>query len=278
MKRITIRSIKNLKKSLTGKSISMLTCYDFQSAQALNETDLDLILVGDSLGNVVLGFDETIPVTIEHMKLFSNAVSLGAPNKFIICDVPFGIISSFAESVKSCLELFKSSKAQALKIEGAENIHLDVVKRLTELGVPVMGHIGLLPQSVHGQGGYYTHGKTLDSKNHLIEQAQRLKQAGCFSIVLECVKPEVAKEITNQLEIPTIGIGSGNDTDGQVLVLNDLLGSGKGQPSFANPIDDFFNRKKQAVEKFLNSINRLPQAESMTEPKGNLDVTDRPYS
>lgn len=144
--------------------LQMLTCYDFQTAQLLDETDIDLLLVGDSLGNVILGYETTVEVSLEEMIVFSSAVKRGAKNKFVVADLPFGTYSTFESGIENANKLFQRSKAEAIKLEGASEHHLKLIKRLTETGVPVMGHIGLTPQSVHELGGYYIHGKDEDSK------------------------------------------------------------------------------------------------------------------
>lgn len=272
-KSLTTRKIRTHKAIESGKKLSMLTCYDFQTAQALSKTNLDLILVGDSLGNVILGFEDTLKVTTTHMEIFTAAVKRGAPDKFVVCDVPFGAITTFEQSVSTLVNLFKNSNANSLKIEGASDIHLKVIQQLVELGVPVMGHIGLRPQSVHEQGGYYTHGKSQLSKEKLLTEAISLQNAGCFSIVLECVERTLTASITDALSIPTIGIGSGDEVDGQVLVLNDLLGMGEGQPSFATPIESFHSRVISSVETYIGSIQK-----HISLNKREIDVTDGPYA
>jgi 3-methyl-2-oxobutanoate hydroxymethyltransferase len=251
MKKHTTRSIK----SNQDHKLKMLTCYDFQTAQLLNELPVDMILVGDSLGNVVLGYETTVSVTPQEMILFGKAVKKGAPDKFTILDVPFGVTASFNSALKICAHLFQSTGVEALKIEGANTRELKLIKRLTEIGIPVMGHIGLIPQSVHQLGGYYTHGKNPDQAKMLKDQGMLLQEAGCFSLVLECVETKVAKEITNSLSIPTIGIGSGSDTKGQVLVINDLLGLGKNPPpSFCIPIANLYEEKKKSLQQYLTSF------------------------
>lgn len=230
----------------------MLTCYDYQTASMLNETKLDLILVGDSLGNVVLGYDHTISVDIATMKLFCGAVKRGAPDKFVIGDMPFGSYATLESGLANAINLFQASGIEAIKLEGAFPYQLELIERLTQVGIPVMGHIGLTPQSVHEQGGYFTHGKDQSSKSKLIKEAMALEAAGVFSIVLECVEETVAKEITRKLKIPTIGIGSGTETDGQVLVINDLLKMGANNPpKFCKPIADFYKMKKQLIDQYL---------------------------
>lgn len=248
MKKLNLRDIR---KSKEGK-LQVLTCYDFQTAQLLNHTDLDMILVGDSLGNVMLGYDTTIEVTLGDMETFGKAVRRGAPDKFLILDLPFGSYSTVNQGIQSATKLFQNTKAEAIKLEGAFPYQLKLIERLTQTGIPVMGHIGLTPQSVHQLGGYYTHGKNESSAERLLKEAKALEASGCFSIVLEMVEEKVATEITSQLSIPTIGIGSGKQTDGQVLVINDLLKLGPNQPpKFCQPVADLFQTKKELIEQYL---------------------------
>jgi 3-methyl-2-oxobutanoate hydroxymethyltransferase len=248
MKKLTTRDIRALK----GKNAQMLTCYDYQTASLMNELDVDMLLVGDSLGNVVLGFDSTVPVTPSMMALLGGAVRRGAPDKFLIIDMPFGSYTTIAQGLKTGTKLMQVCNAEAVKLEGAHATELATIKRLTEVGVAVMGHIGLTPQSVHQMGGYFTHGKKPDRARELVDEAKRLQDAGCFSLVLECVTEEVAAEITRTLEIPTIGIGSGKNVDGQVLVTNDLLGlGGHAAPKFVKPIANLYQLKKELLDQYL---------------------------
>ena len=252
MKTLTTREIRKRKTHLGGKSLQMLTCYDFQSAQMLAQTTVDMLLVGDSLGNVMLGYDTTVPVTIHDMITFGRAVRKGAPNKFIVLDLPFGATATFDDGIKNAVELFRATEAQSLKVEGASDHIVAIIRRLVETGVAVMGHIGLTPQSVHELGGYYTHGKNTESAHRLLEEAIKLEQAGAFAIVLECVDADVATMISEKIKIPTIGIGSGESTDGQVLVLNDLLGlSANSAPKFVTPVANLFEMKRNLVENYL---------------------------
>lgn len=248
MKKLNLRDIKKSK----GKNLQMLTCYDFQTARMLNDSELDLILVGDSVGNVILGYETTVEVTLTEMEIFGKAVRRGAPDKFLVMDMPFGSYSTVTQGVFSATKLFQSTKCEALKLEGAFPYQLKLIERLTQTGIPVMGHIGLTPQSVHQLGGYFTHGKNEDDASRLIREAKALQAAGCFSIVLEMVEESVATKITNQLLIPTIGIGSGKKTDGQVLVINDLLKMGPHTPpKFCVPIADFYQQKKDLINQYL---------------------------
>jgi 3-methyl-2-oxobutanoate hydroxymethyltransferase len=250
--KLNTRQIRAYKKSIAPRALQMLTCYDYQTAQLLNESALDLILVGDSLGNVILGYENTIEVSIETMVLFSKAVKKGAPNKFVIADLPFGSYASMEIGLINAIKLFQQSGVEALKLEGGYPYQLLLIERLTQIGIPVMGHIGLTPQSVHEQGGYYIHGKDERSQEKLITEALALQAAGCFSIVLEFVEENLAKSITEKLNIPTIGIGSGIDTSGQVLVINDLLHLGKTDPpKFCKPITNLYEIKKQLIDDYL---------------------------
>lgn len=248
MKKLNLRDIKNAKQ----KKIQVLTCYDFQTACVLNETDLDMILVGDSLGNVILGYETTVEVSLTEMEIFAKAVRRGAPEKFLIVDLPFGSYSTIAQGIHSATKLFQATKCEAIKLEGAFPYQLKLIERLTQTGIPVMGHIGLTPQSVHQLGGYFTHGKNEDDAERLLREAESLQNAGCFSIVLEMVEENVATKITEKLRIPTIGIGSGKKTNGQVLVINDLLKMGKKTPpKFCTPIADLYQLKKDLVLRYL---------------------------
>ncbi|MFZ8932617.1 MAG: 3-methyl-2-oxobutanoate hydroxymethyltransferase [Bacteriovoracaceae bacterium] len=258
--KLNTRKIRNHKVALGKEPLQMLTCYDFQTAGLLNETELDMILVGDSVGNVILGYDTTVKVSLDEMKVFSSAVKRGAPDKFVVADLPFGTYSTLEKGVNSAIELFQYSQVEAVKCEGAFDYQLEMIKRITEVGIPVMGHIGLTPQSVHQQGGYYTHGKDQASSDELLRQARALEQAGVFSLVLECVEKEAADKITQVISIPTIGIGAGLKTDGQVLVLNDLLKMGPHQPpKFCTPIANLFDLKKDLVRKYIINNKELIQ-------------------
>ena len=258
MKKKTTRTLNNYKANNNNPPLQMLTCYDYQTATLLDEMMLDMILVGDSLGNVILGYENTIAVTLEEMIIFSAAVKRGAKNKFVIADMPFGTYPNEQIGMTNAIKLFQKTGVEALKIEGAGTTQLKLIKQVQEIGIPIMGHIGLIPQSVNQQGGYYTHGTTERSADRLVNQAMALEKAGCFGIVLECISREVAKKITALISIPTIGIGSGNETDGQVLVINDLLNLGKHPPpKFVRPIANLYGLKKQLLEIYLNNQRSL---------------------
>ncbi|MCS7206068.1 MAG: 3-methyl-2-oxobutanoate hydroxymethyltransferase [Leptospiraceae bacterium] len=214
-----------IRKKKEKELISVVTCYDFTMAKWISRTPIDAVLVGDSLGMVVQGNSSTLPVRLEEIIYHTKLVRRGAPEKFLIADMPLGSYqTSIQEGLRNSFKVIKETQCQALKFEGADKSTLKLIKKLVQSGLPVMGHIGLTPQSYLNFGGYKIQGRDDKQKEKLIQQAKALEEVGCFSIVLELTEEEVAKEITQLLEIPTIGIGSGNQTDGQVLVIHDLLG------------------------------------------------------
>lgn len=260
MKKLNTRFLKHFKRQQKGKSLQMLTCYDYQTASLLNTTDLDMILVGDSLGNVILGYETTIPVTLDEMIIFSRAVRKGAPDKFLIGDLPFGTYATFQDGLKNSIRYFQETGIESIKLEGDSIYHQELIQKLTENGMPVMGHIGLQAQSIHTQGGYYTHGKNKKSENELLEKALRIEDSGAYAILIEYVQEEVAKKITEKLTIPTIGIGSGHHVDGQVLVINDLLGMGPNPPhKHCTPLANLYAQKKQYIDQYLQQQRRIDQ-------------------
>ena len=244
-----------LKKSKQEK-ICMITCYDYTSAKLLAETDVDCLLVGDSLAMTMHGFKDTLSATMTMMSLHTAAVSRGASNKFIVSDLPFlSYRKSLSESVAAVYELMQAG-ANAVKLEGAAG-NLELIRHLVDSGVPVMGHLGLTPQSVHMLGGYKVQGKTDASSAQLKQDALALQEAGCFSLVFECIPQQVAKEITALLTIPTIGIGAGPDTDGQVLVYQDLLGlNPEFKPRFVKSFAAGTDFVKQGIESYVKAIHQ----------------------
>src|ERR1700704_3414176 len=210
--------------SPTNKKIACLTAYDYPTARLLDEAGVDVILVGDSLGMVVLGYDSTLPVTIDEMLHHTRAVRRGAHRALVVSDMPYGSYhSDTAESLRNAVRFVKEAGAEAVKVEGGER-RLELIARLTEAEIPVMGHVGLTPQSVNALGGYRVQGKTVDSAEQLLRDARAVEAAGAFAVVLEAVPRELATQITRELRIPTIGIGAGPDCDGQILVVHDMLG------------------------------------------------------
>jgi len=233
-----------------NKKIAMVTCYDACFAKILNDSDVDCLLVGDTVATVLHGYDSTVHATMPMMEMHTKAVAKGAPNKFIVGDLPFlSYRKSLSEAVTAAGKLIQAG-AHAVKLEGAEG-NLELISHLVHSGIPVMGHLGLTPQSVYILGGHKVQGKTADAVNTLIKQAKALEEAGCFATVLECVPASTAKKITESIIIPTIGIGAGPMTDGQVLVLHDLLGL---DPKFK---PKFLKHFSQAYEQTLTAVNQF---------------------
>ncbi|WP_134686651.1 3-methyl-2-oxobutanoate hydroxymethyltransferase [Brevibacillus migulae] len=255
----------DLRKSKQNKHpIAMVTAYDFPSAKLVDEAGVDMILVGDSLGMVVLGYDSTIPVTMEDMIHHSKAVARGTKRAFVVTDMPFlSYHGTVEEAVKNAGRLMQEGMAKAVKIEGGLEI-VPVVRRCTQAGIPVVGHIGLTPQSVHQLGGYRVQGKDIESAKRLIEEAKALEEAGAFAVVLECVPEEVAALVTDSVSIPTIGIGAGVKCDGQVLVFHDVLSyASQIKPKFVKSYAQVGEAIKQAVSDYVLDVKakRFPAAE-----------------
>ena len=221
-KKVTTKTLKEMKEN--GNKISMLTAYDYPMSKILDKAGCDAILVGDSLGNVVLGYENTTHVTMQDMIHHSKAVARGAKNSFIICDMPFlSYHTGVYEAVKNAGALISDGMANAVKLEGGEEI-CDTVRAIVNAGIPVVGHLGLTPQHINQFGGFSTQAKTESEAEKLINDAKALQAAGAFMLVLECIPHELAKRVTDSLDIITIGIGAGSECDGQVLVLYDILG------------------------------------------------------
>lgn len=232
----------------------MVTCYDYWSAKIINDSAIDCILVGDSVGMVMHGFDSTIPVDIKMMETHICAVRKGAPDKLLIGDMPFLAHRKSTKTTMDCVERLMRAGAQAVKIE-AQLGHDRMIKHIVDSGVPVVGHIGLTPQSVHQLGGYKTQGKDTSSALRLFALAKKLEDSGCSALVLECIPEHLAQKITDQLSIPTIGIGSGTKTDGQVLVLHDLLGCQKDfLPRFVTPFANVYETVLKAVNAYHDNV------------------------
>lgn len=252
-----------LHKKQSKEKITMVTCYDATTAQIAESTNIDVLLVGDSVSMVVHGHKNTTTATIEMMNLHTKAVATGNKSKFIVADLPFmsyrGILKDTISAVQSLIQ----SGAHAVKLEGAKG-NLEIIEHIVHSGVPVMGHIGLTPQHVHNFGGFKIQGKEEKAQKMLIQQAKELEESGCFSIVLECIPSDLAKEITDQLSIPTIGIGAGSHTDGQVLVWHDLLGMSQNSPfKFVKEYLNGFDMIKKALEDYNLEVKSgsFPQKE-----------------
>jgi 3-methyl-2-oxobutanoate hydroxymethyltransferase len=247
---ITIHDLGAWKQA--GRRFAMLTAYDFPTARILDEAGIPVLLVGDSVGNNALGYETTLPVTMEEMLHHTKAVVRGARTAMVVGDMPFGSYQvSVEEGVRNAARFLKEGGAHAVKIEGPQ---IELIHKLVDLGIPVMAHVGLTPQSVHGMGGYKVQGRGEEAANRLLEQASSLEKAGAFTIVVEGVPTEVGASITAELHIPTIGIGAGPGTDAQVLVINDLLGLNEDVPRFAKAYADLRNVMTDAVQAFARDV------------------------
>lgn len=250
---ITPLKIQKMKKE--GIKIAALTSYDFSTAKYADEAGIDLILVGDSVGQVVLGYDSTTKVTLDDMKVFTRAVVNGAKNPLIVVDMPFmSYHTGVFEAVKNAGELIRLG-AGAVKIEGGFDYIIDTIKQMTKSGIPVMGHLGFTPQYINVLGGYFVQGKNLKNTIEILEAAKKIQDAGAFSLVLEMVPDVCAKYISEQLEIPVIGIGAGKYTDGQILVVDDVLGKFDGfSPKFVRKYADIKTTIKNAVSSYVKDV------------------------
>jgi len=257
----TITGFQRLKER--QEPITLVTCYDFTSARIVNETSIDAILVGDSAAMVMHGYDSTINANIDMLEYHVAAVRKGAPDKFLITDMPFLAHRKSLESTMIVVEKLIKSGAQAVKLEGFDASY-DHISHIVHSGVPVMGHLGLTPQSVHEFGGYTLQGKGGDAEEQLMQDAIKLQAAGCFSLVLELVPRALAKQVTESLSIPTIGIGAGKHTSGQVLVFQDLLGLNNGfKPKFLRKYLDGATLIKEALNSYSDDVKamRFPSEE-----------------
>ncbi len=242
-------------RKIEGKTITMLTAYDFSMAKFLNDAGIDMLLVGDSLGNVVLGYDSTLPVTMEDMIHHGKAVCRGAKQAMVVVDMPFMSYQvSTEQAVTNAGRIMKETGAQAVKLEGGREI-VSAVKAIVNAGIPVVGHLGLTPQSVHSLGGFKVQGKEEKSAQKLLDDAKILEENGAFAVVLECVPALLAQKVTQAIGIPTIGIGAGVHCDGQVLVTNDLLGLYPGfSPKFAKQYANLHVQVAQAVAEYKKEV------------------------
>ncbi|HSU57759.1 MAG TPA: 3-methyl-2-oxobutanoate hydroxymethyltransferase [Bryobacteraceae bacterium] len=243
-----------LRAKIEGRKLSLLTCYDYTFARLLSKTGIDAILVGDSAGMVMHGHCSTLSMNVELMRLHTEAVARGAQDKFIISDMPF---LSYRKGLPQALDsahVLLSAGAHALKIEGVDG-HEDVIQRMIQSGIPVMGHLGLQPQSIRTYGGFRVQGRGDEAARNIVRQAHTLEELGAFAIVLECIPATLAQQITASLRVPTIGIGAGAGCDGQILVLQDLLGMNTDfRPKFARPFSDGARNILDAVANFDRAV------------------------
>jgi 3-methyl-2-oxobutanoate hydroxymethyltransferase len=251
--KVTAPSLKRSKER--GEKLVCLTAYDYPTARLVDEAGIDIVLVGDSVGNTVLGYENTVPVTLDEIIYHTKAVRRGVQRALLVADMPYGSFHTGADdAVRSALRLVKESGAEAVKLEGGRN-RSHIVKRLADEEIAVMGHIGLTPQSVNKLGGYRVQGKTAETARALLDDAKALEEAGAFAIVLEVVPREIAHLITESVSIPTIGIGAGRDCDIQVLVLHDLLGLSFGKLArFVRPYANLRETITDAVSRYAEDV------------------------
>ena len=262
---IRITNLQEMKKK--GERIPCITAYDFPMARLADQAGIPLILVGDSLGNVVLGYDTTVPVTMEDMVHHTKAVVRGASNALIVADMPFMSYQvSVDEAVRNAGRLLQEAGAHAVKLEGGKRV-AEAVERMTGAGIPALGHLGLTPQSVNQLGGFRVQGKTVAEAQRLLDDADALQEAGVFAIVLEAVPGPFAEAITNRVTVPTIGIGAGAGCDGQIQVLHDVLGIGARTPKHAKRYAELDEVIGAALSAYAGEVHdeRFPTAEQTTD-------------
>ncbi len=253
VKRITVLTLQKMKQ--VGEKISMITAYDFSFAKIFDAAGIDIILVGDSASNVMAGHETTLPITLDQMIYHASSVVRGSSRSLIVVDLPFGSYQGNSkEALISTIRIMKETGAHAIKLEGGEEI-IESVKRILSAGVPVMGHLGLTPQSIYKFGTYTVRAKEGAEAEKLKNDAMLLQEAGCFGIVLEKIPATLAKEVSTHLLIPTIGIGAGNDCDGQVLVMHDMLGiNTEFKPRFLRQYLNLHEQITSAVQKYIVDI------------------------
>ena len=253
IKRITTHTIREMKAS--GEKIAMLTGYDYSMARALDAAGIDIILVGDSAANVMAGYETTLPITLEEMLYYASAVVRAAKRALVMVDLPFGTYQGdSSDALKAAVRVMKETGAHGLKLEGGVEIQ-ETVRRIVNAGIPVMGHLGLTPQSIYKFGTYTVRAKEEAEASKLKSDAKLLEEAGCFSVVLEKIPAKLAAEVTNNLAIPTIGIGAGAGCDGQVLVVHDMLGLNKGfKPKFLRQYLNLYEEIGGAVTRYIDDV------------------------
>ena len=262
-----VRTSKLMDMKQAGEPIVCVTAYDYSMARLVDEAGIPVVLVGDSLGNVVLGYDSTIPVTLDDVLHHTRAVVRGTKDALIVADMPFMTYSVTVEdALRNAARLLQEGGAQAVKLEGGAFVAA-TVRRLTETGIPVMGHLGLTPQSVHQLGGYRVQGRTAEQARRLLDDALAIEDAGAFAIVLETVPGNVAQAVTGRLTVPTIGIGAGPGCDGQIQVLHDILGLGTRQPRHAKRFAELNAVTLDALRAYRDEVSArsFPTADHTTE-------------
>ena len=253
IKKVTTNTLQRLKNN--GEKISMITAYDFSFARLFDSAGIDVILVGDSASNVMAGHETTLPITLEQMIYHASSVIRGINRCLVVVDLPFGSYQSNSEiALASAIKIMKETGAHAVKLEGGEEA-VESIKKIVKAGIPVMGHLGLTPQSIYKFGTYNVRAKEEGEANKLKADALLLEEAGCFGIVLEKIPAKLAKEVTEKLTIPTIGIGAGHDCDGQVLVMHDMLGiNSEFKPRFLRTYLNLGEQIDTAIKKYITDV------------------------
>lgn len=256
VRKVTTHVLNAMK--MRGEKIAMLTAYDFSMAKILDEAEIDIILVGDSASNVMAGYDTTLPITLDNMIYHAASVVRGVKRALVVVDLPFGTYQGNSkEALASSIRIMKETGASAVKLEGGQQV-VESIERILSAGIPVMGHLGLTPQAIHKFGTYVVRAQEEDEARRLMEDARLLEKTGCFGIVLEKIPARLAEEVTNSVKIPTIGIGAGPKTDGQVLVLHDMLGINQEfSPRFLRRYHNLHDEIKGAVQNYINDVRTL---------------------
>lgn len=256
VKKITTHVLQEMK--LRGEKISMLTAYDYSMARIFDDAKIDVLLVGDSASNVMHGYETTLPITLDHMIAHASSVIRAIKRSLVVVDLPFGSYQGNSkEALNSAIRIMKEAEAHAVKLEGGEDV-ADSVKRILTAGIPVMGHLGLTPQSIYKFGTYEVRAKEEEEANKLINDAKLLEEAGCFAIVLEKIPSALAKKVAETVKIPIIGIGAGPHVDGQVLVSHDMLGINKEfSPKFLRRYLNLYDEIKGAVEQYIKDVKDI---------------------
>jgi 3-methyl-2-oxobutanoate hydroxymethyltransferase len=256
VKRITVHVLNEMK--LKGEKIAMLTAYDYSIARILDEAEIDVILVGDSASNVMAGYNTTLPITLDNMIYHAASVVRAVKRALVVVDLPFGTYQGNSkEALVSSIRIMKETCAHAVKLEGGQQV-VESIERILSAGIPVMGHLGLTPQSIHKFGTYVVRAQEEEEARRLMEDAKLLEKTGCFAIVLEKIPARLAEEVTGSVKIPIIGIGAGPKTDGQVLVLHDMLGiTQEFSPRFLRRYHNLYAEIKGAVQAYINDVRTL---------------------
>jgi 3-methyl-2-oxobutanoate hydroxymethyltransferase len=256
VRKVTTHVLNAMK--LKGEKIAMLTAYDYSIARILDEAEIDVILVGDSASNVMAGYDTTLPITLDNMIYHAASVVRGVKRALVVVDLPFGTYQGNSkEALVSSIRIMKETGASAVKLEGGYQV-VESIERILSAGIPVMGHLGLTPQAIHKFGTYVVRAQEEEEARRLMEDAKLLEKTGCFAVVLEKIPARLAEEVTNSIKIPVIGIGAGPRTDGQVLVLHDMLGiTQEFSPRFLRRYHNLHDEIKGAVQNYINDVRTL---------------------